>query len=309
MKKSIKKAALTTLSAVAILSAVPSVFCAPYGKNQNVNERGHIDSFNIMVVGKYLSSVEDFRNLSRLKKYQNLLSKYRYNPVEINSREQLALFPNIETCRIGKFEKDFITTFPNEKIKTMIYLPGSFHPLQFEEVLRNNGITYCGGKYTGIWEREVKINDGNPMKGCCVIFTKGDKKIIFEFDPCIDGNLVETMVYNGLLALCKVNEAMISLSGEISVPGDRGIGLSAFFGCSCLKSVKILDGVKSIGYRGFWYCSDLEKISIPTSVESIGDEAFDGCNSLNHIEFNGNVYDSVDSFMQAFNAYKASQKQ
>ena len=429
MKKSIKKAALTTLSAVAILSTLPSAFCAPGGENKNVNVKGHMDPFHIMIVGKYFNSVEDFKNLEMVnKKYEMTMEKYCLNPVEIDSKEVLSFFPSMETCRVEKLkEENFISKFPNEEIKTMIYLPNSFDSSQFRKVLRDNWIIDADGNLNDRWNRTFELNNENPLDGCKVTFTDGEETIIFVFDPCAEGTIFNGALdkYNKLLSECGVEEAAtVNVSGEFTIPNfitsieeyafqgfenltkvnipnsvtsiEEGafnscknlknvtipssvrsigkcafavcesltnitipnsvtsIGEFAFTGCRNLNNVEIPDSVTSIGEWAFVACENLRNITIPSSVTSIGEDAFYGCGNLtnvvisgcdvsiekeafndcknlhtvviqgsvnsigknafnkcgnlNHIEFNGNVYDSVDSFMQAFNDYKASQQ-
>ncbi len=82
-----------------------------------------------------------------------------------------------------------------------------------------------------------------------------------------------------------------ALSGDLDLMGIRGIGNSAFSGCSGLTSVKIPDGVTSIGYSAFSGCSRLTSVSIPDSVTSIGSSAFSGCSGLTSVT----IPDSVTS--------------
>ncbi len=65
----------------------------------------------------------------------------------------------------------------------------------------------------------------------------------------------------------------------------------AFFGCSGLTSVTILDGVTSIGGYAFSGCTGLESVTIPDSVTSIGGYAFRYCTGLESIT----IPDSVTS--------------
>ena len=66
-----------------------------------------------------------------------------------------------------------------------------------------------------------------------------------------------------------------------------------------LKDVKIKTDT-------FENCKRLERINIPTSVREIGEGAFHGCdNKKLVIEFNGEEYRSVESFMDAFNSFRA----
>ncbi len=73
-----------------------------------------------------------------------------------------------------------------------------------------------------------------------------------------------------------------SLSGSLNLTGVRGIGYSAFYGCSGLTSVTIGDGVTSIGDWAFGF-SRLTSVTIPDSVTSIGTNAFKACSSLKDV--------------------------
>ena len=86
------------------------------------------------------------------------------------------------------------------------------------------------------------------------------------------------------------------------------IGRGAFDCCFSLERIVIPNSVKNLGERTFCRCSNLESITIPTSVVDIDDSVFVGCESLNHIEFGGNTYESVESFMRAFKAYREAHK-
>ena len=68
-----------------------------------------------------------------------------------------------------------------------------------------------------------------------------------------------------------------TISGSLSLTGLRGIGDSAFLGCSGLTSVTIGNGVTIIGKRAFYDCGGLASVTIPNSVTSIGHDAFYGC--------------------------------
>ena len=54
----------------------------------------------------------------------------------------------------------------------------------------------------------------------------------------------------------------------------------AFYNCSGLTSITILDGVTRIRESAFNNCESLTSITIPNSVKSIGSSAFSGCSSL-----------------------------
>ena len=293
MKISVKKTAATALSVIGMLSMMPSALCAPEGANntppQN-NRRGHIDSFNIMVVGKYLNNVGDLFNLQMVnKKYENLLGRYHFNPVAITSREQLALFPNIETYRVGENGRDFVSTFPNDDVKELVYLPGSFNLSQFHEVLNQNGLYIDKGVH------EVELNSKNPMDGFRITFIKDGKAIILMFDPCVDGALGNLEDYNEFLKSCgivgkELDAVSLATSGELFISSSvTSIGKFAFKGCKGLEKVILPNSVKSIDGHAFDGCVSLANINIPSSVKSIGENAFNSCRSLNNVEIPSSV--------------------
>ena len=63
------------------------------------------------------------------------------------------------------------------------------------------------------------------------------------------------------------------------------IGVSAFSGCSSLKSVTIPESVTTIGEEAFSDCTGLTSITIPESVTTIGG-AFSNCSGLTEVYFN-----------------------
>ena len=289
MKNFVKKTAATALSVLGILSAMPSAFCTPDGKN---NERGHIDPFNIMVVGKYLDSVGDLQNLQMAnKKYENLLNRYHFNPVGNTSKEQLDLYPNMETYRI---EKNFVSTFPDKKIMRLVYLPGSFNVNKFEEVVYMNKLFHADE-----WNREFALESENPMDGCQLIFTNKttDKEIVFKFNPYVGGVLTSLIGYNSLLKECgivgeELTAASVAPSGVFSIPESvESIGNDAFKGCKNLTEVIIPSSVKIIRDKAFEGCTGLTQVTIPESVESIGENAFSNCTGLTQVT----IPKSVDS--------------
>ena len=64
----------------------------------------------------------------------------------------------------------------------------------------------------------------------------------------------------------------------------------AFYGCSSLTSITIMDSVTSIGSYAFYNCDGLTSITIPDSVTSVGKNAFHGCGSLRYNEYDNAYY-------------------
>ena len=82
-----------------------------------------------------------------------------------------------------------------------------------------------------------------------------------------------------------------AISGSLDLTGIRGIGSSAFSGCSGLTSVTIPDSVTSIGNYAFRGCSGLTSVTIGDGVTSIGECTFYGCSGLTSVT----IPDSVTS--------------
>lgn len=247
MRKFIKKTAATTLSAIGILSTMPSAFCAQVEEQYSLVNCGENSFSDVLVVKK------------------------------------------------GQKSRDY--TFPNEKVKTLIYELDLNDAIFFGQVLEKNKIVSKGMfnecKYTGVWNREIEIKDGNPMNGCCVTFSSGDKKIVFLFNPWSDETLnnynsfstkskIES--YNKFLKECGVEEATVPLSGKMVISNNvTSIEDAAFESCLDLKSVKIPETVTRIGESSFLFCQSLIEAVIPNSVTSIGENAFFGCQSLKKV--------------------------
>lgn len=335
MKRFIKKAAATALLVAGIFSAVPPAFCAPYGMVNNtlVNGRGRLDGHSAMIIGKYFERIEDFQNLVMTnKKYRQIMEKYHYNPVEIDPEKQLAIFPKMETYRMEEYgSPNFVYTFP-EGISRLLYLPGSFNGFDFKKIMKENGILDGNGKYNEDWGCYLDVKKDGFMDGFKLIFQSSDKEIVFLFDVCKDARLNCVKDCVSLMCDCGLDEFIDLFLDFFYIPQHvTSIGTYAFEGCNDLIKVHIPDSVttigrgafdccfslerivipnsvKNLGERTFCRCSNLESITIPTSVVDIDDSVFVGCESLNHIEFGGNTYESVESFMRAFKAYREAHK-
>ena len=66
----------------------------------------------------------------------------------------------------------------------------------------------------------------------------------------------------------------------VIITSDECIQSYAFYGCSGLTEITILNGVTSIGEVAFTGCRGLTSIVIPDGVTSIGNDAFSGCYKL-----------------------------
>ena len=74
-----------------------------------------------------------------------------------------------------------------------------------------------------------------------------------------------------------------------------GIGHSAFYLCTGLKSIEIANSVTTIADYAFGYCEGLTSIEIPNSVTSIGISAFQNCTNLSSVVI-GNGVTSIGDY-------------
>lgn len=71
--------------------------------------------------------------------------------------------------------------------------------------------------------------------------------------------------------------------------GDIRIGMSAFEGCTNLKSIDLSDSVYDISNRAFYGCLQLKDVTILDKLTAIGPSAFSGCTSLKNVTIPGTV--------------------
>ena len=92
------------------------------------------------------------------------------------------------------------------------------------------------------------------------------------------------------------------------------IGNFAFYYCTNLTSIKIVESVTTIGEAAFFACTSLKNITIPNSIVSISDNAFQHCEELKSIAIPNSVtsigfyaFDYCDNLEDAY--YIGSEKQ
>lgn len=80
---------------------------------------------------------------------------------------------------------------------------------------------------------------------------------------------------------------------------NTNVGKYAFYGCTNLKSVVILDGVTVIGSNAFNGCSNLEYVKLPQSVITISSYAFGGCSKLQSVDLQNVTFFADNAFNSA----------
>ena len=109
-------------------------------------------------------------------------------------------------------------------------------------------------------------------------------KIVFEY--CAESEWWSYSIVDGYAII----NGYLGADNEIVVPKKMGkypvtsISNDAFFECTNLTSITILDSVTSIGDWAFGWCSNLTSITIPDSVTSMGHFVFDGCSNLTDVK-------------------------
>lgn len=77
-------------------------------------------------------------------------------------------------------------------------------------------------------------------------------------------------------------EANTNLTSLIFNEGMKKIGISAFYHCDNISSIKLPEGIESLGSFAFSFCN-LSEIEIPASVTYIGGFTFAGCSGVRQI--------------------------
>ncbi len=111
---------------------------------------------------------------------------------------------------------------------------------------------------------------------------------------CHDKNIVIPSTYNQLPVTRIENYAFYECSDLISIVilnSVTSIGDWAFSTCSSLRDIILPQNITRIESNTFLCCSSLSKITIPNSATRIGEDAFCGCSNLTSIV----IPDSVKS--------------
>lgn len=278
-----------------------------------MSTRGHIDNFNMMVVGKYFESVDDFMNVVMVnKKYRDMTAKYRYNPIKLNDEKSRKMFMMIETQHVYS-ENDKVCK--NGTIKRHVY--------------------WYQMSYRDHKEKSREGGEGEDFK--CVQFTNSDRIENEEIIPeCV--SIIESRCFGFNESLSSISiPSSVSVIGKecfefckslssLSIPSSvTKIGSACFIGCSNLtnliidprneyyamddgsvfnkdktqmivylpnnrnSSYSIPSTVTEIGDQCFKYCSSLSSITIPSSVSRIGHMCFYNCSSLSSLSIPSSV--------------------
>lgn len=280
MASNLKKPAAIPALILSFLTLASSAFCT--------GEKGKLDKYSALIVGKYFESNDDLVSLMMTgKKFGDLAESYKFNPTPYDPK----LYPNIETYVAYRGEKASIDRF-TDKVRTLVYTAGSFNSVRYREILEKNNVT-CD------WRKRFLID--NATGRCKIIFKKRDRMLAFYFDPFKSAALEERLpqayfqidrsisYYNIFLNMCGFRYCLNSFCfkynfKKFDIPKTAvKLDYMCFDRCTRLKDVTIPNTVIEIGDAAFAGCEEIDKIDIPNSVTSIGKCAFDGCRSLESI--------------------------
>ena len=61
-------------------------------------DRKRLRLFDMVIIGKYLRTMNDFINLSKTnKEYEKLIEQFEFNPIPINNEKEMEIFKNMKT--------------------------------------------------------------------------------------------------------------------------------------------------------------------------------------------------------------------
>ena len=152
----------------------------------------------------------------------------------------------------------------------------------------NGAFHYCFNLNSVVIPNSVKSIGTNPFIHCRNMISFSVESGNTVYDSRNDCKAIIESSTNKLIAGCM----------NTIIPNSvTSIGVSAFEGCTGIKSIIIPNSVKAIGDNAFCNSSVMTSVTIPNSVIFIGERAFFGCSSLTSIvvEEGNLVYDSRNS--------------
>ncbi|ELP95278.1 hypothetical protein EIN_430840 [Entamoeba invadens IP1] len=199
-----------------------------------------LDSYSLMIVSKYFTSIEDYINVEFVcKKFQNNTEKFHFNPISISTKTR-KFFPHLETQHL--YSNNDFKISSKRIIKFVLW-----NIVDYKTFLKENG-------------------QGNVCRN--VMYTKNDRER-FGVD-------VPTGV-NQLGCNCFRASRIPSLSLPKTV---TAIGDFCFNGCKRLSKVSFPPVIRVIGDSAFQDDIMLESIELPHNVKTLGKWCFAGCTSL-----------------------------
>jgi len=240
-----------------------------------------IDRYSMMIISKYLNSINDYKNIEEsTKEYKGIRKQFRYNPITLDQEENTKkIFKNSETYYIYGRDDDPIKSIDNmiDTYNKIICFADIYYD-EYKDLLKKHG-----DKLMKVTFKSVIFNRQSVIK----ILNRNWINDILEFTIPNDSNI--SLILNKCFIHC-TNLTSINIPSNVISIGDQ-----CFYSCYNLTSISIPSSVTSIGDECFNYCTNLTSINIPSSVISIGDACFENCKNLTTI----NIPSSVTSIGNA----------
>ena len=254
-----------------------------------------LSKFELMIVGKYLSSIQDFKNLVQVDSMLNdLCEMYHFNPINTlnNVKEIQNTFKNINTYHVStQYEFEHVDEIKN-MFNTVVF-KHVFYGLCNEDdskilVYPNQIIKKCG-------EIKYKCLD----KSCICEIRCPEGFTDFEiFKDC------KHLEYFSLPKGLKHIDDLINFRFKHVIIPDTVTSINdfAFLKCWRLQDIVIPENVTSLGEETFCLCRSLTKVVLPKGLKYLHSTAFEDCPKLEDI----NIPEGCNVNIDEFNEYKCS---
>ena len=216
---------------------------------------------NMMIVGKYVNTVNDLINIMKInKKYKILCDEYHFNPVKIYNKTELKLFPKLHTYHFYTIF-DYYPEDPNLDYVYEFEIVINYHPLKTNEKYLKSceyiDINNLKNKYNSTTLRRHNIND--------------TRAFISNIEL---GKKVKYIEYGAFSGICAKT---ITLSDSIEQ-------LGTFQNNTLLTEIVIPDLITEIPSYCFYGCCELQKVTLGKNVKKINNFSFAGCEKLKNID-------------------------
>ena len=267
------------------------------------NEKGRLGVYQMMIASKYFESIDDFKNLELAStKARGNFDKFHFNPLSIK-KEQLKLFPNIETLHLYTMEdvNNFLEYKPVNDLPdgNLSDNDGKFHQVKIYTTISYEKSKELLPKMQELLFEYDEVDENGHV---VCMYRKDDPGRVQFMNVHIENvrefgdNSDETEIgnVNNRTGEFLFNDSFYRDNNNKWTYRIREIE-ERFNGDRRIKSIKIPNGAKSIGFMLFSHCHELQHVEIPDSVTKIDLYAFSSCRKLKNIILPVNI-DSIEAY-------------
>ncbi|KAL7720015.1 Leucine rich repeat protein [Entamoeba marina] len=235
---------------------------------------GNIDSYSMLIVGKYFQSKNDYFNIIQVShKFHDLIEKYRFNPIS-----DANIFPRIETQHLYTSSD---VKLPN--IHQYIYWKSLNYIEYLQRNTQNERYPNVCLSYKDYSVDPIKMNAIHPCELFKTQFPLTAQTI--NFPTSIHHlstraltalqNLTSLTIPTSIVSLGEsCCGSLTSLQNVVMSSSVTTIKQSCFNGCVSLTSLQLSENLTSIPDYTFRQCSSLKTITFPPYIDIIGTGAF-----------------------------------